>query len=69
MGNSERLLKPEEAAELLGIGLSTLAKFRIEGTGPTFRKFGRSVRYSREDLRSWADEHSRRSTVEAGLQP
>ncbi len=57
-----RLLKPKEAAEYLGLGHSTLAKLRVSGGGPAFRKFGRSVRYSREDLQRWADERSRRST-------
>jgi hypothetical protein len=61
----DHLLKPDEAAAFLGIGVSTLAKFRIQGTGPAFRKFGRGVRYSLEDLRRWADERSRRSTSEA----
>jgi excisionase family DNA binding protein len=61
----DHLLKPDEAAALLGMGVSTLAKLRIEGTGPAFRKFGRSVRYSREDLHCWAGERSRRSTSDA----
>ncbi|MGA3190735.1 MAG: helix-turn-helix domain-containing protein [Bryobacteraceae bacterium] len=65
MENPERLLKPEEAAKLLGIGMSTLAKFRIEGAGPIFRKFGRSVRYARADLQRWADDRSRQSTSES----
>jgi len=61
----DHLLKPDEAAAFLGVGVSTLARLRIEGTGPAFRKFGRSVRYSREDLRRWSDERSRRSTSES----
>jgi excisionase family DNA binding protein len=43
----DRLLKPDEAAEYLGLGHSTLAKLRVSGGGPAFRKFGRSVRYLR----------------------
>jgi excisionase family DNA binding protein len=58
----DRLLKPNEAAEFLGLGHSTLAKLRVSGGGPNFLKLGRSVRYSREDLQRWADERSRRST-------
>jgi predicted DNA-binding transcriptional regulator AlpA len=46
----DRLLKPNEAAEFLGLGHSTLAKLRVSGGGPAFRKFGRSVRYSRVPL-------------------
>jgi excisionase family DNA binding protein len=62
MAMQERLLRPKEAAEYLGLGHSTLAKLRVSGGGPAFRKFGRSVRYTREDLQRWADERSRRST-------
>ncbi len=60
----DHLIKPKEAALYLGMGVSTLAKLRIQGAGPAFRKFGRSVRYSREDLRRWSDERARRSTSE-----
>jgi excisionase family DNA binding protein len=65
----DRLLRPNEAAEFLGLGHSTLAKLRVSGGGPAFRKFGRSVRYSREDLQRWADERSRRSTSETRASP
>jgi excisionase family DNA binding protein len=65
----DRLLKPNEAAEFLGLGHSTLAKLRVSGGGPAFRKFGRSVRYSREDLQRWADERSRRSTSDVRPAP
>jgi excisionase family DNA binding protein len=64
-----RLLKPREAAEFLGLGESTLAKLRISGGGPGFKKFGRSVRYSLDDLRRWADERSHRSTSEKRIAP
>jgi excisionase family DNA binding protein len=56
-----RLLKPKAAAEFLSLGQSTLAKLRASGEGPPFRKLGRSVRYSREDLQAWADAHIRRT--------
>jgi hypothetical protein len=59
-----RLLKPLSAAAFLGLGESTLAKLRISGGGPAFRKFGRSVRYDPDDLKRWADERSQRSTSE-----
>jgi len=59
------LLKPREAAEVLGISQSKLSKHRWAGDGPAFKKLGRCVRYSRDDLKRWADERSRRSTSEA----
>jgi excisionase family DNA binding protein len=59
-----RLLRPREAAEYLGLGHSTLAKLRLSGGGPRFRKLGRCVRYHPDDLERWAAERSQRSTSE-----
>jgi hypothetical protein len=41
-----KLLTPKEAAELLKVSLSWLAKARMRGDGPPFIKIGRSIRYS-----------------------
>jgi excisionase family DNA binding protein len=57
-----QLLKPKAAAEFLNLGQSTLAKLRASGGGPPFRKLGRSVRYSRDELQAWADAHIQRAT-------
>lgn len=54
------------AAEFLGLSPRTLQRWRVEGVGPRWRKLGRSVRYSKEDLRRWAEEQSRQSTADAG---
>jgi excisionase family DNA binding protein len=62
---TDRLLKTNEAAVYLGLGESTLAKLRLSGGGPIYRKFGRSVRYASEDLQRWADDRIQRSTAEA----
>lgn len=59
-----RLLRSQEAADYLGLGQSTLAKLRLTGGGPVFRKLGRSVRYHPDDLERWAGERSQRSTSE-----
>ncbi len=59
-----RLLKTAEAARVLGLSASTLSKLRLTGSGPSFRKLGRAVRYAPLDLQAWADAHSRRSTSE-----
>jgi predicted DNA-binding transcriptional regulator AlpA len=70
---AKRYLTNNESAAYLGLGRQTLPKLRLRGTGPVFRKFGRSVRYAVEDLDVWAQGHRRRSklvrhrsTVEAG---
>jgi excisionase family DNA binding protein len=58
----ERLLKPKEAAELLRVSLSWLAKARMRGDGPPFIKVGRSVRYSEAALNQWMRGRQRLST-------
>ena len=55
-------LTPREAAELLRLSAVTLARWRIEGQGPAFRKFGRRVVYAREELMTWAAEQVQIST-------
>ena len=53
-----RYLKPVEAAEYLGIGVSTLGIHRMNGTGPAFIKWGNSnVRYDIEVLDAWMAQH------------
>ena len=54
-----------EAASLLRLAPRTLERFRLEGTGPTFRKLGRRVLYKHCDLMTWADSRVRQSTSEA----
>jgi predicted DNA-binding transcriptional regulator AlpA len=53
---------PKEAAELLKISVSWLAKARMRGDGPPFIKVGRSIRYSELALLQWMK--SRLSTSE-----
>jgi len=45
-----KLVDTNTAAEILGISPNTLKKYRMIGGGPIFHKFGRSVRYSLDDL-------------------
>jgi hypothetical protein len=59
---SERYLRAAEAARLLGLSATTLAKHRICGTGPTYRKLGGRVVYAPDDLKRWADRGLRHST-------
>lgn len=47
-------LNPAQAAAYLGVAVSTLAKWRVSGTGPPFhRPRPRIVRYLRSDLDAW----------------
>jgi predicted DNA-binding transcriptional regulator AlpA len=58
----ERLLLPEEAAKILNLSMSWLAKARGDGTGPEYVKLGRAVRYKRSSLLKFIQEQSRTNT-------
>jgi predicted DNA-binding transcriptional regulator AlpA len=60
----ERLLTPRETADRLRVSLSWLAKARMQGDGPPFVKFGRSIRYAEGNLVQWTQAHLRLSTNE-----
>jgi hypothetical protein len=47
------------------IGPRTMQRWRATGQGPTFTKFGRLVRYSKDDLDAFKAQHRRASTSEA----
>lgn len=61
-----KLLRPRDAAALLGLSESTLAKLRLSGSGPQFQKLGRSVRYMRSSVEGWVQARSRQSTSDSG---
>jgi predicted DNA-binding transcriptional regulator AlpA len=58
----ERLLTPRDAATLLRLSQSWLAKARMRGDGPPYIKLGRSIRYSEPALLQWMRAHQRLST-------
>lgn len=62
INESENLLTPRQAARLLALSTSWLAKLRLFGGGPAFLKLGRLVRYRPSDLSRWAESNLRRST-------
>jgi hypothetical protein len=53
------LLTPKEAAKLLKVSLSWLAKARMRGDGPPYIKFGKSIRYTEAALWVWLKSHQR----------
>ena len=57
-------LNPKQAAEFLGLKPNTLAKMRVYGNGPKYRKHGFRVLYALDDLIEWSDRSSRHSTSE-----
>jgi predicted DNA-binding transcriptional regulator AlpA len=57
-------LSADQAADLLGLAASTLAKMRLSGDGPAFIKMGRRVAYRPDDIQHWLDTNRRLSTSE-----
>jgi hypothetical protein len=57
--------EPAEAAFVIGISTTTLARWRMHGRGPRFhRPAPRVVRYAAQDVRAWLGT-SVQSTTEA----
>jgi len=59
-----QLITPPDAAEFLRLSTSTLAKMRLTGRGPRYRKHGRRVVYDRIELENWSSRGERASTSE-----
>jgi predicted site-specific integrase-resolvase len=62
MGN---FMKPREAADKLGVAVSTLDQWRWQGRGPLFVKVGRLIRYREEDLEAFGISQTFSSTTAA----
>lgn len=61
-----RPLNETEVAERLKLSTRTLQGWRLKGKGPSFLKFGRSVRYAESTLETWIAECERGSTSATG---
>jgi hypothetical protein len=58
------LLTAAEAAGILKVSLSWLAKARMRGDGPPYIRVGRSIRYTEAALLQWMKSRQRLSTSE-----
>lgn len=65
--SNDDFIPSDDAAQWLGLSPRTLERFRLEGRGPAYFKFGRVVRYRRSTLLSWAEKQLRKSTSDPGL--
>ncbi len=60
---NNHVLADPEAAQYIGMSISFLRQSRMDGArlnrtqGPIYLKIGRSVRYIKDDLDAWLDEH------------
>ena len=58
----KRLLREKEVAEIYGISVRTLQKWRCTGGGPPFVKANRSIRYRMEEIESYLDLNTHSTT-------
>lgn len=62
----DKMLSPDEVAELLGISVRTVYAWRYRGDGPPGFKVGRHVRYRPSDVEAWlADQADDRQAASA----
>lgn len=54
-GTIPRYLTPTEASDYLGLSKGTLANMRSLGTGPSYVRRGRVVRYAEGDIVAWLE--------------
>jgi hypothetical protein len=52
------LLDTKEAAAFLKVSLVTLAKWRGKGTGPSYTRTGRTIKYERRALETYLEENT-----------
>jgi predicted DNA-binding transcriptional regulator AlpA len=65
MMNAAKVVTAVEAARLVGLSESTLAKLRLNGNGPVYCKLGRRVVYRVTDLDQWLQSRTARDTSDA----
>ena len=56
------MFRTREAATYLDLTKSTLEAWRCRGSGPTFVKLGKAVRYRKQDLDEFLNSRLRRNT-------
>jgi predicted DNA-binding transcriptional regulator AlpA len=65
MTNVAKVVSTAEAARVLGLSESTLAKLRLNGNGPVYCKLGRRVVYRPAELEQWLQSRTTRDTSDA----
>jgi hypothetical protein len=60
----EPLITEGEAASILRVSLTSLRRWRRQGSGPVYRKLGRTVRYRPNDLSDFVAVSRRTSTMD-----
>ena len=65
IAQAPQLLTPYQVAARVGLSVSTLAKMRLKGGGPSYVKLGASVRYAEDTLASWIADQPRYTSTAA----
>ena len=59
-----RLITPKQLADLVGVAVSTLKKWRSIGCGPPWVRIGRRIFYDLAEVEKWIDQNRFCSTAE-----
>jgi predicted DNA-binding transcriptional regulator AlpA len=62
------LLNDIQVAQLLGISVASVRRFRLLGSGPRYLKISSAVRYRPEDLKAWLESRPAGGGHQAGQQ-
>lgn len=61
----EKLLTPEEAADMLGLTVGALASLRYESKGPAYQRLSpRKIRYRESALAAFVEATTKQGTAE-----
>jgi excisionase family DNA binding protein len=65
---TDQFLDTKQAAQYLGLKKNTLDVWRLRGGGPIFCKFGRAVRYRKQDLDAFVEKNRVTSTSQVRIE-
>lgn len=63
----ETLLTPKQAADVLGVSVKTLEKWRSTNAGPHCVRLGRLVRYRPGDILAWLEHQTKEKAGRVGV--
>lgn len=66
-GMTQEYMTEQEAADYLRSSPSTLAKLRLDETGPNFCRIGTAIRYRRTELDDWMNRRRAPSKMEGAM--
>lgn len=60
----DALYTPEDLAEIMGVPVSTVKYWRLNGKGPRAIRVARSYRYQKADIEAWLKQEAEKWTKE-----